>query len=109
HTGAGRAAGMPNVPPSAFMTATSVNTYFHCENKGGNFAPGHPASQSPVTGPTQDIAPRNGQIPFSVSLPATVPSTSECPNGNSKVIVDEVDTSGVSLRCHRGGVAYVAH
>src|SRR4029450_5665844 len=102
HTGAGRAAGMPNVPPSAFMTATSVNTYFHCENKGGNFAPGHPASQSPVTGPTQDIAPRNGQITFSVSLPATVPSTSECPNGNWKGIVDDVDYLGVVLAFPQG-------
>lgn len=103
-TATGKAAGMANVTTTAFMTAERVTTFFHCVNKGGNFAPGHPADQSPVTGPTEDIAPRNGQITFSVSLPATVPSTSECPNGNWRVIVDEVDYIGVVLHFQQDGV-----
>lgn len=104
-TATGKAAGMANVTTSAFMTATTVNTFFHCVNKGGNFAPGHPASESPVTGPTEDISPRNGQITFSVSLPAVVPDAdTECPNGNWRVIVDEVDYIGVVLHFQQGGV-----
>jgi hypothetical protein len=97
-TASGKAAGLGNSPLSAQLTADSIVVYFHCVNHGNNFAPGHPATQSPAAGPTQPITPRNGQITFSPTLPAFVPSVSgNCPNKNWKVIVDEVDYLGVLL------------
>ena len=104
-TATGKAAGMGNSTTDAFLTADSVNVYFHCVNHGNNFAPGHPASQSPAQGPTQELTPRNGQITFSVSLPApTVSAADECPNQNWKVIIDEVDYLGVVLHFQQNGV-----
>ena len=80
----GKAAGLGNGPTTAFLTASSVTATFECVNKGGNVAPGQPVTQSNVTGPTQTIAPRNGQITFSPSLsPPPAPNPSDvCPNGN---------------------------
>ena len=103
-TASGKAAGLGNLPTQAFLTADQIDVYFHCVNKGGNFAPGHPASVSPAAGPVENITPHNGQITFSVSLAAPVPSASdECPNGNWRVIVDEVDYLGVVLHIQQNG------
>lgn len=103
-TASGKAAGLGQSATQAFLTAASIDVSFHCVNKGNNFAPGHPATSSGVTGPTQDIAPRNGQITFSPSLPAPVPSTSECPNRNWRVIVDSVFYNDVVLHIQQNGV-----
>lgn len=103
-TATGKAAGLANAPTAAFLTADEIDVAFHCVNKGNNFAPGHPATSTNVTGPTEDIAPHNGQITFNVSLPAPVPSAAqECPNRNWKVVVDSVDYLGVVLHIQQNG------
>jgi hypothetical protein len=102
-TATGKAAGLGNSPTQAQLTAQAVNVYSHCVNKGGNFAPGHPATQSPAAGVPQDIAPRNGQITFSPTLPApSLSVAATCPNGNWRIIVDEVDYLGVVLTISQG-------
>jgi hypothetical protein len=83
----GRAAGLGNGPTVAFLTADSVVATWECVNKGGNVAPGQPTSENQVTGPAQEITPRNGQIRFSPSLepPAAPDPNDVCPNGNWRV------------------------
>jgi hypothetical protein len=82
-TCSGKAAGLGNGPTAAFLTADSVSATFECVNHGGNVAPGQPVVTSNVTGPTQTITPRNGQITFSPTLPPppTPSAKTECPNG----------------------------
>jgi hypothetical protein len=86
-TCSGKAAGLGNGPTAAFLTADSVSATYECVNKGGNVAPGQPVVLQNVTGPTQNIAPRNGQITFSPTLspPPTPSSRDACPNGNWSV------------------------
>lgn len=104
-TATGQAAGLDSLPTAAFLTASTVNVYYHCLNHGNNFAPGHPATFTGVTGPTEDITPHNGTIKFDVSLPAPVPTAaSACPNKNWKVVVDEVDYLGVVLHIQQNGL-----
>jgi hypothetical protein len=83
-TCSGKAAGLGNGPTQAFLTASSITATYECVNKGGNVAPGQPTVTSAVTGPRQDITPRNGQITFSPTLPppATPSARDTCPNGN---------------------------
>jgi hypothetical protein len=108
-TATGKAAGLGNSPTQAQLTADSITVYSHCVNKGGNFAPGHPATQSPATGPVQNITPRNGQITFSPTLPApSLSPAATCPNGNWTVIVDEVDYLGVILSISQGSVVLLS-
>lgn len=104
-TATGKAAGLANVVTTAFLTADRIDVYFQCRNHGQNFAPGHPATSTGVTGPSETIAPHNGQITFSVSLPAPVPSAAaECPNANWDVVVSSVVYSGVVLHIQQNGV-----
>ena len=94
----GKAAGLGNGPTEAFLTADTISVSFHCQNNGGNFAPGHPATFGSVVGSKQQITPRNGSISFSPSLSAPVPSAAdECPSRKWKVIVESVDYIGVTL------------
>ena len=65
-TATGKAAGLANAPTAVFLTVDEIDVAFHCVNKGNNFAPGHPATSTNVTGPTEDIAPHNGQITFTL-------------------------------------------
>jgi hypothetical protein len=83
-TCSGKAAGLGNGPTAAFLTASSVVATYECVNHGGNVAPGQPTVLQNVTGPTQTINPRNGQITFSPSLspPANPSASTTCPNGN---------------------------
>jgi hypothetical protein len=104
-TATGKAAGLANVVTSAFLTADRVDVTFQCRNHGQNFAPGHPATSTGVTGPTQQISPNNGQITFNVSLPAPVPSAAdECPSAKWDVVVTSVVYSGVVLHIQQNGV-----
>jgi hypothetical protein len=98
-TASGKATGLGNSPVSAFLTATSVDVNFQCQNHGQNFAPGHPATSTNVTGPTQLFAPHNGNIVFSVSLPAPVPPSAAdvCPSKQWTVVVSSVSYNGVVL------------
>src|SRR5919197_3400435 len=86
-TCSGKAAGLGNGPTAAFLTASSVSATYECVNKGGNVAPGQPVVTQDVTGPTQNITPRNGQITFSpnIPVPPTPSARTECPNGNWSV------------------------
>jgi hypothetical protein len=102
-TATGQAAGLAALATTAQLTANSVVTNFHCVNHGNNFAPGHPAVESPAAGTPQAITPRNGNIKFSPTLPAFVPNAADvCPNKNWKVVVDEVDYLGVVLTISQG-------
>jgi hypothetical protein len=98
-TCSGKAAGLGNGPTAAFLTADSVTANYVCQNKGGNVAPGQPVVTQNVTGPTQDITPRNGQITFSPNIPPppTPSSAAVCPNGNWKVILTSLTYTNVVL------------
>jgi hypothetical protein len=52
-----------------------------------------------VTGPSQNITPRNGQITFSPTIPPppTPSSSAVCPNGNWKVILTSLTYTNVVL------------
>jgi hypothetical protein len=98
-TCSGKAAGLGNGPTQAFLTADSVSATYVCQNKGGNVAPGQPVVNQNVTGPAQDITPRNGQITFSPNLPPppTPSSAVTCPNGNWKVVITSLTYTNVIL------------
>jgi hypothetical protein len=98
-TCSGKAAGLGNGPTQAFLTAGSVSATYVCQNKGGNVAPGQPVVSQNVTGPAQNITPRNGQITFSPMIPPppTPSAASDCPNGNWKVILTSLTYTDVTL------------
>jgi hypothetical protein len=98
-TCSGKAAGLGNGPTAAFLTASSVTATYECVNKGGNVAPGQPVVTQDVTGPTQTITPRNGQITFSPTIPPPTPpsAATECPNGNWKVRLTSLTYTDVVL------------
>jgi hypothetical protein len=98
-TCSGKAAGLGNGPTAAFLTASSVTATYVCQNKGGNVAPGQPVVNQNVTGPTQNITPRNGQITFSPNIPPppTPSSAAVCPNGNWKVLLTSLTYTDVVL------------
>ena len=103
-TASGKATGMGNSPTQAFLTADEISVTFQCRNHGQNFAPGHPATSNNVIGPTEDIAPHNGQITFSVSLPSTTPNAADvCPSKKWTVVVSPVDYLGVVLHIQQNG------
>jgi hypothetical protein len=58
---------------------------------------------SDVQGPTQNIAPRNGQITFTVNIPppATPSSAETCPNGNWSVRLLSLTYTNVVLHVHQ--------
>jgi hypothetical protein len=98
-TCSGKAAGLGNGPTAAFLTASSVSATYECVNKGGNVAPGQPVVLQNVTGPTQNITPRNGQITFSPNIPPppTPSSADTCPNGNWSVRLTSLTYNDVVL------------
>jgi hypothetical protein len=98
-TCSGKAAGLANGPTAAFLTAGSITANYVCQNKGGNVAPGQPVVTQGVTGPTQNITPRNGQITFSPTIPPPTPpsAATECPNGNWKVVLTSLTYTDVTL------------
>ena len=98
-TCSGKAAGLGNGPTAAFLTAASVSATYECVNHGGNVAPGQPVVLQNVSGPTQTIQPRNGQITFSPTLsPPSPPSAKDaCPNANWTVRRTSVTYTNVVL------------
>jgi hypothetical protein len=98
-TCSGKAAGLANGPTAAFLTAGSVTANYVCTNKGGNVAPGQPVVTQAVTGPSQNITPRNGQITFSPTIPPPTPpsAATECPNGNWTVVLTSLTYTDVVL------------
>jgi hypothetical protein len=106
-TCSGKAAGLGDLPTAAFLTADSVTEQLQCVNHGGNVAPGIKATSPSQAGPTQQIAPHDGQITFSVSLsppPTPSPTAAGCPNGNWKVVVLSVTYDDVVLHIQQNGV-----
>jgi len=98
-TCSGKAAGLGNGPTLAFLTADPVTATFVCVNHGGNVAPGQPIVTQNVTGPTETIAPHNGQITFSPTIPPppTPSAKTECPNGNWTVKITSLTYTNVVL------------
>jgi hypothetical protein len=83
-TVSGKGAGFGGFVTEAFLAADEVHAMFQCRNTGGNVAPGQPSVMMHVVGEPQTITPREGQIAFSVTLPAPPPPhpADVCPNGN---------------------------
>ena len=77
-TATGKATGMGNSTTEAFLTADEIDVTFRCQNHGQNFAGGHPATSTNVTGPVEDIAPHNGQITFNVPRQRRCPMQRTC-------------------------------
>jgi hypothetical protein len=98
-TCSGKAAGLGNGPTAAFLVADSVSATYVCKNKGGNIAPGQPVVTQNVTGPTETITPRNGQIRFAPNIPVPTPPSAadECPNGNWTVVLTSLSYVNVVL------------
>ena len=98
-TCSGKAAGLANGPTLAFLTADSITATYACQNHGGNVAPGQPVVTQGVTGPTQTIAPHNGNIKFSPTIPPPTPPSvkTECPNGNCKLVLTSLTYTNVVL------------
>jgi hypothetical protein len=88
-TCSGKASGLGSTPISAYVTSTNVSGNIQCQNNGGNFPAPKNYDFGPLTGPTTNITPHNGQITFSVSVgPPTLPSASDlCPNGKKWTVV----------------------
>src|SRR5262245_45312539 len=98
-TCSGKAAGLGNGPTAAFLTASSVSATYECVNHGGNVAPGQPVVLQNVTGPTQNITTRKGQITFSPNIqPQPTPSSRYCcPNVNWTVRLTSLTYTNVVL------------
>jgi hypothetical protein len=100
----GKAAGLDELPTSAFLTADKVTQTVRCVNPAGNIAPGQGTSETNVIGPTQNITPHNGQITFKVSLPAPAvptPAQAGCPAGTrSKWSVQVLSVTYVNVVLH---------
>src|SRR5262249_56643889 len=88
-----------NGPTKAFLTASSITATYNCKNHGGQIAPGQPVVTQNVTGPVQDIAPSNGNIKFSPTIPVPAPPSAavECPNGNWTVVLTSLTYADVML------------
>ncbi len=101
-----KAAGLDDLPTAAFLTASSVEANYVCVNHGGNIAPGQPLVFQTVVGPVVNIVPHNGQITFTVTIPA--PPTPDpaivCPNGNWSVSLLSLTFVGVVLHLQQNGV-----
>lgn len=107
----GKAAGLGNLPTTAFLTASEVDETFVCVNPGGNVAPGQPTVTQKVTGPSQEITPHNGQITYVVTIPPPeTPSASEvCPNGNWTVNPTSLTYKDVVVHIQQSGVDLLTH
>jgi hypothetical protein len=105
-TCSGKAAGLDDSVITAFLTASSVTATFECVNHGGNVAPGQPVVVQNVTGPTETIAPHNGQITFTVTLPPppTPSAAVDCPNGNWTVRITSLTFTDVVLHLQQQGM-----
>ncbi|MGW5433516.1 hypothetical protein ACWET9_41120 [Streptomyces sp. NPDC004059] len=102
----GKAAGLGNAPTAAFLTASSVEARYVCRNRGGNIAPGQGTETQNVQGPTQTIAPRNGQITFrnvTIPPPETPDPTEVCPNRNWTVHLIGLTYHDVTLHIQQDG------
>jgi hypothetical protein len=109
----GKAAGLAGEVTSTFLTASSAEAVFRCQNKGQNLPPGQPVATGELTGPVQNINPRNGQITFrNVTLsPPPAPSVAdECPNArNWTLALQSITYFDVTLHLQQNGVDVLTH
>lgn len=103
-TCSGKATGLGNSPSGAFLTASDVSGNLQCQNNGGNFPPPKAFNFGPLTGPTQNITPHNGQITFSPTLgPPPLPTARDiCPSAKWRVVVISLTYSNVVLHIQQG-------
>ncbi len=101
-----KAAGLDELPTTAFLTADQVQAKYVCVNHGGNIAPGQPLVFQNVVGPSVSIAPHNGQITFTVNIPPppTPNPAVVCPNGNWSVSLLSLTFVGVVVHVQQNGV-----
>jgi hypothetical protein len=98
-TCSGKAAGLGNGPTFASLTAERVEATYVCVNHGEKVPPGQPVVEQKVSGPTEEITPRHGQISFSPNIPPPPkPSAStQCPSEKWKVQLASLTYIGVKL------------
>jgi hypothetical protein len=105
-TCSGKAAGLANVVTGAFLTSSGGTADLQCTNKGGNPPPPKRVDFGPLTGETENITPRNGNIRFGPTLgPPPLPSPADiCPNKNWSIDIISLTYFDVELHIQQGGV-----
>ena len=100
-----KAAGLDDTGVTANLSASKVEANYVCVNHGGNIAPGQPLVFSAVVGPTVNLLPHNGQITFTVTIPAppTPDPASVCPNGNWSVSLLSLTFFDVTVHVFQNG------
>jgi hypothetical protein len=105
-----KVAGLGNFTSAAFLTAERVEAVYGCDNPGVGgdgiqIPPGQPIVTTNVVGPTTQIPPSNGNITFTVGIPApTAPSAADlCPGPNWTVLLVSITYVNVVLHIQQGG------
>jgi hypothetical protein len=106
-----KVAGLGNFTSAAFLTADRVEAIYGCDNPGVGgdglqIPPGQPIVTTNVVGPTTSIPPSNGNITFTVGIPApTAPTSTElCPGSNWNVVLVSITYVNVVLHIQQNGV-----
>jgi hypothetical protein len=106
-----KVAGLGNFTSDAFLTAERVEAVWGCDNPGVggdgiHIPPGQPIVSTDVQGPTTTIPPSNGQITFTVGIPApAAPSaTGFCPGSNWSLVLVSITYVNVVLHIQQDGV-----
>jgi hypothetical protein len=106
-----KVAGLGNFTSAAFLTAERVEATFGCDNPGVGgdgiqIPPGQPIVFTDVVGPTTQIPPSNGNITFTVGIPAPpAPSATDfCPGTNWNVVLVSITYVNVVLHIQQNGV-----
>jgi hypothetical protein len=106
-----KVAGLGNFTSNAFLTADRVEATYGCDNPGVGgdgiqVPPGQPIVHNDVTGPTTTIPPSNGNITFTVGIPAPpAPDASDvCPGANWDLLLVSITYVNVVLHIQQGGV-----
>jgi hypothetical protein len=106
-----KVAGLGNFTSAAFLTADRVEAVYGCDNPGVGgdgiqIPPGQPIIFTDVVGPTTQIPPSNGNITFTVGIPAPpAPSpTGFCPGSNWDVVLVSITYVNVVLHIQQEGV-----
>ena len=106
-----KVAGLGNFTSAAFLTADRVEATYGCDNPGVGgdgiqIPPGQPIVLDDVVGPTTTIPPSNGNITFTVGIPAPpAPSATDfCPGSNWSLVLVSITYVNVVLHIQQGGV-----
>jgi hypothetical protein len=106
-----KVAGLGNFTSAAFLTADRVEAVYGCDNPGVGgdgiqIPPGQPIVLTDVVGPTTQIPPSNGNITFTVGIPAPPAPSSIgfCPGSNWTVVLVSITYVNVVLHIQQGGM-----